>query len=79
VSFTRYSPAVSAKYGAKPIGMVLVKESGLIMKLRGMMLESRPGDLHLMPCCIFLGPATFFAFYLTGAEVLCNHHRPPAG
>jgi hypothetical protein len=72
-------PAISAKYGGKPIGMVHVKKSGLLMKLHGMKLESRPGDFHLMPCCIFLGPATFFSFYLTGVEVLCNHHRLPAG
>jgi hypothetical protein len=47
------------------------------MRPRGMTLEIlSPG------CCrerkfFFNFQADFFAFYLTGAPIFCNHHRPP--
>ena len=59
--------------------MVPVKESGLIMKLRGMILEFLLDSLRLNPFCFFLRRTLFFSFYLTGVGVFCNHHRPPAG
>jgi len=47
---------------AKPLGMVLVNQSGLIMKLRGMNLRLRPEIPRRTPGCVFGDPAAFFLF-----------------
>ena len=49
------------------------------MKLRGMMSEFPLDSLRLNPFCFFCARNSFFAFYLTGVGVFCNHHRPPVG
>jgi hypothetical protein len=61
VYFTPCLAAVAVKYRAKPLGMVLVNQSGLIMKLRGMRLELPPESLGPNPICFFW-PNHFFLF-----------------
>jgi hypothetical protein len=71
--------AAPAEYPTKVLGMVLVKQSGLVMKLRGMILELRPEVPRLNPFYFFRDSSAFFSFHLTGVGVFCNHHRLPAG
>ena len=52
---------------AKRVGMVPVKDYGLVMKLRGMIRKLLPNSLRLNPFCFFLRPTHFFSFHLTGA------------
>ena len=79
VCFTPSMPAVAAKHRTKPLGMVLVHQSGLTMKLRGMRIELPTEGLRPAPSCFFFGPTTFLSFYLTGVGVFYNHHRSLAG
>jgi hypothetical protein len=50
------------KNRAKPIGMVHVKDSGLVMKLRGMMLNFVPEPLRPRSLCFILCRRFFFPF-----------------
>ena len=50
------------KTRAKPLGMVLVKQSGLDMKLRGIILKSVPEVLCPRSGCSFLFRTLFFPF-----------------
>jgi hypothetical protein len=47
---------------AKPLGMVLVKDCGLIMKPRGMMFNFVPEPLRPRSVCFFLCRKYFFPF-----------------
>jgi hypothetical protein len=68
VNFTPGLPAIPADFLAKPLGMVLVEEPGLIVKLRGLKLESSPD----IPCsaafCLYAGPTTIFVFLFDGGS-----------
>jgi hypothetical protein len=62
-------------FRAKRVGMVSDEDSGLIMKLRGMISTLTPGLPRLNPFCYFFVQPSFFSFHLTGTRVSCNHHR----
>jgi hypothetical protein len=59
--------------------MVHGKESGLVMKLRGMRLEGTPEIPGPTLFRFLLSPTAFFSFHLKEVGVSCNHHRLPAG
>jgi hypothetical protein len=63
---------------AKPLGMILVEDCGLVMKLRGMIRRLLLDFLRLKPLCFFLRRTLFLCFYLTGVGVFCNHLVPTA-
>lgn len=66
------------KSRTKRVGTVPVRESGLVMKPRGMIHRLLPDFLRVRTFCFFLRQALFFSFYLTDVGVFCNHFRPPA-
>jgi hypothetical protein len=79
VNFTLAGPIQSWKCRINRVGMIPVKDYGLIMKLRGMISKfplQSPGPIALV---FFSVLASFFSFYLTRVGFFCNHHRPPVG
>jgi hypothetical protein len=61
------------RYGknrAKPLGMVHVKDCGLVMKLRGVMLNFFPGLLRARSLCFILCRKFFFPFDPGGSFLL---------
>jgi hypothetical protein len=61
VNFTPRELLFPRKTKANTLGMVSVKHSGLIMKLRGMIFGLSPSTLAL-PCLCFSLPERFFIF-----------------
>ena len=47
---------------AKPLGMILVEDCGLVMKLRGMIISFVPEPLRPRSLCFFLCRKYFFPF-----------------
>jgi len=79
VNFTLAQALPAWIYRKKRVGMVHDKDCGLIMKPRGMMGKFPLNPQWLNRFYLFLPRISFFAFYLTGVGVFCNHHRPPVG